>query len=106
MQPYELIIAIGYNERESEFFFALETLRHFNYNRNGISFPPTYRNDTLCSIIYHFVSIIRKMLRFADTRRFDIELKQLISANAYHLIQNPEKSKYLPKVGSFSETDF
>lgn len=46
------------------------------------------------------------MLRFADTRRFDIELKQLISANAYHLIQNPEKSKYLPKVGSFSETDF
>lgn len=45
--------------------------------------------DTFCSILYHFVSIFRKILGFSDSKRYDSELKQLISANAAMLIENP-----------------
>ncbi|CAD8105975.1 unnamed protein product [Paramecium sonneborni] len=104
----KLILVIGYNKIESELFLSINLVRNQNYMRNNLSLLniPEYRQDTFCSILYHFISIIRKMLRFSDTKRYDSELRQLISANASMLIEHPEKQKHIPFLGSFNHCDF
>ncbi|CAD8203744.1 unnamed protein product [Paramecium octaurelia] len=104
----KLILVIGYNKLESELFLSLNLVRYQNYLRNHLSLLniPECRQDTFCSILYHFVSIIRKMLRFSDTKRYDSELRQLISANASILIEYPEKQKHIPYLGTFNHCDF